>query len=65
LRASPHWLRHTFGTRAVERQAPIEAVQRQLGHADPRTTMRYARTQLDRLQSEMEKAFGCAMDSSD
>ena len=58
LRASPHWLRHTFGTRAVERQAPIEAVQRQLGHADPRTTMRYARTQIDRLQSEMEKAFG-------
>ena len=58
LRASPHWLRHTFGTRAVERHAPIEAVQRQLGHADPRTTMRYARTQIDRLQSEMEKAFG-------
>jgi site-specific recombinase XerD len=58
LRASPHWLRHTFGTRALERQAPLEVVQRQLGHADPRTTMRYAKAQLERLQSEMDQAFG-------
>lgn len=58
LRASPHWLRHTFGTRALERQAPLEVVQRQLGHADPRTTMRYAKAQLERLQSEMDQVFG-------
>lgn len=58
LRASPHWLRHTCGTRALERKAPLEVVQRQLGHADPRTTMRYARTQLERLQNEMEAVFG-------
>ncbi|ASM79216.1 integrase (plasmid) [Vitreoscilla filiformis] len=58
LRASPHWLRHTCGTRALERRAPLEVVQRQLGHADPRTTMRYARTQLERLQNEMESVFG-------
>jgi integrase len=58
LRASPHWLRHTFGTRALERQAPLEVVQRQLGHADPRTTMRYAKAQLERLQAEMDSAFG-------
>lgn len=58
LRASPHWLRHTCGTRALERKAPLEVVQRQLGHADPRTTMRYARTQLERLQNEMESVFG-------
>jgi site-specific recombinase XerD len=58
LRASPHWLRHTFGTRALERQAPLEVVQRQLGHADPRTTMRYAKAQLERLQAEMDQAFG-------
>jgi len=57
LRASPHWLRHTFGTRALERKAPLETVQRQLGHADPRTTMRYAHTQLERLQEEMDAAF--------
>ena len=58
LRASPHWLRHTFGTRALERKAPLEVVQRQLGHADPRTTMRYAKAQLERLQSEMDQVFG-------
>jgi site-specific recombinase XerD len=58
LRASPHWLRHTFGTRAVEREVPLEVVQRQLGHADPRTTSRYSRAQLDRLQAAVDKAFG-------
>ncbi|WP_325652764.1 tyrosine-type recombinase/integrase [Ideonella sp.] len=57
-KASPHWLRHTFGTRALEREAPLEVVQRQLGHADPRTTMRYAKAQLERLQAEMDEAFG-------
>jgi site-specific recombinase XerD len=58
LRASPHWLRHTFGTRAVERDVPLEVVQRQLGHADPRTTSRYSRAQLERLQAAMDRAFG-------
>lgn len=58
LRASPHWLRHTFGTRALERKAPLEVVQRQLGHADPRTTMRYAHAQLERLQQVLDQAFG-------
>ena len=57
-KASLHWLRHTCGTRALERNVPLEVVQRQLGHADPRTTMRYARPQLERLQTEMEKGFG-------
>ena len=58
LRASPHWLRHTCGTRALERNAPLEVIQRQLGHADPRTTMRYARTQLETLQTAMDAVFG-------
>ncbi len=57
-KASLHWLRHTCGTRALERNVPLEVVQRQLGHADPRTTMRYAKPQLERLQVEMEKGFG-------
>ena len=57
-RASLHWLRHTCGTRALERNVPLDVVQRQLGHADPRTTMRYAKPQLERLQAEMEKGFG-------
>jgi len=62
LRASPHWLRHTFGTRAVERDVPLEVVQRQLGHADPRTTSRYSRAQLERLQAAMDRAFGGKQD---
>jgi site-specific recombinase XerD/DNA-binding phage protein len=57
-KSSVHWLRHTCGTRALERGAPLEVVQAQLGHADPRTTMRYAKAQLARLQDGMEKAFG-------
>ncbi|NML15991.1 tyrosine-type recombinase/integrase [Azohydromonas caseinilytica] len=57
-KSSVHWLRHTCGTRALERGAPLEVVQAQLGHADPRTTMRYAKAQLQRLQDGMEKAFG-------
>lgn len=58
LRASPHWLRHTFGTRAVERGIPLDVVQQQLGHADPRTTSRYTRAQLERQLDALEGAFG-------
>ena len=57
-KASLHWLRHTCGTRALDRGVSIETVQRQLGHADARTTMRYAKPQLDRVQAEMEQGFG-------
>jgi len=58
LRGSLHWLRHTCGTRALERGAPLEVVQSQLGHKDPRTTMKYSKPQLERLQDGMDKAFG-------
>ncbi|MEO9150485.1 MAG: site-specific integrase [Burkholderiaceae bacterium] len=50
--------RHTCGTRALDRGVSIETVQRQLGHSDARTTMRYTKPQLDRVQAEMEKGFG-------
>ncbi|PXW93414.1 site-specific recombinase XerD [Sphaerotilus hippei] len=55
--ASPHWLRHTCGTRAVERGTPLDVVQHQFGHSDPRTTARYSRAQLERMQDLMEAAF--------
>ena len=57
-KASLHWLRHTCGTRALERGAPLAMVQEQLGHADPRMTMRYSKTQLDQLLDGMDAVFG-------
>lgn len=57
-RASPHWLRHTCGTRALERGVPLDVVGQLLGHADPRTTARYTRAHLRRVSDEMDKAFG-------
>ena len=38
----PHLLRHTAASLALDADAPLDRVQSLLGHADPRTTMRYA-----------------------
>jgi integrase len=57
LRASPHWLRHTCGTRALERGVEVADLQGQFGHADPRTTMRYSKKQMQRRQAAFGKAF--------
>ncbi len=40
---TPHSLRHTFITLALEGRAPLHKVQYAAGHADPRTTERYHR----------------------
>lgn len=56
-KASLHWLRHTCGTRALERGVPLAMVQEQLGHKDPRQTMKYAKTQLEALLDGMDSAF--------
>ncbi|MCU1590075.1 MAG: integrase [Frankiales bacterium] len=40
---SPHSLRHTFVTLALEAGVPLHVVQDGAGHADPRTTQRYNR----------------------
>jgi site-specific recombinase XerD len=40
---SPHSLRHTFITIALEAGASLRRVQYAAGHADPRTTERYDR----------------------
>jgi integrase len=58
IRASMHWLRHTHATRAAERAVPADVLQENLGQADPRTTARYYRAQLERRQKAIEKAFG-------
>lgn len=48
-KVSPHGLRHTAATVALDGGQSIRAVQAMLGHADPKTTMRYdrARVSLD------------------
>lgn len=38
---SPHWLRHSHATHAIERGAPIHLVQNSLGHASLATTAAY------------------------
>jgi site-specific recombinase XerD len=40
-RISPHWLRHTHATHARLKQAPLEDIMQQLGHASYNTTLRY------------------------
>jgi len=47
---SPHSLRHSFITAALDTSVPLRDVQEAASHADPRTTMRYdrARRSLDR-----------------
>jgi len=47
---SPHSLRHSFITAALDAGVPLRDVQEAASHADPRTTMRYdrARQSLDR-----------------
>ena len=49
-RISPHSLRHSFITAALDAGVPLRDVQEAASHADPRTTMRYdrARRSLDR-----------------
>lgn len=56
--ATTHWLRHTFGTRAVAKEVPYDVIQQQMGHASVNTTMNiYARAPLQRRASELSKAF--------
>ncbi|MFT3819820.1 MAG: tyrosine-type recombinase/integrase [Rubrivivax sp.] len=60
LAASPHWLRHTFGTRAKERGVSDDVLMEQLGHADLRSCSRYTRSRLHRRQEQLEAVFGSA-----
>jgi site-specific recombinase XerD len=40
-KASPHWLRHSYGTYLVKSGCPIEKVKALMGHSDISTTMVY------------------------
>ena len=52
-RISPHSLRHTFATIALDAGTTLHDLQDSMGHADPRTTRRY-----DRARNTLGKAAG-------
>ncbi len=56
---SPHSLRHSFITAALDAGVPLRDVQEAASHADPRTTMRYdrGRLSLDRHATYVVAAF--------
>ena len=57
--ASTHWLRHTFGTRAIARDVPLDVIQAQMGHSSIQTTTSiYGRAPIKRRVDELGKAFG-------
>jgi integrase/recombinase XerD len=58
-RISPHSLRHSFITAALDAGVPLRDVQEAASHADPRTTMRYDRghQSLDRHATYSVAAF--------
>ena len=56
--ASTHWLRHTFGTRAIARDVPLDVIQAQMGHASIQTTTAiYGRAPIRRRVDALAKAF--------
>ncbi|MFC7713143.1 tyrosine-type recombinase/integrase [Nonomuraea recticatena] len=56
---SPHSLRHSFATLALDAGTALRDVQDAMGHADPRTTRRYDRSryQLDRHPAQRILAY--------
>ena len=58
-RVSPHSLRHSFITAALDAGVPLRDVQEAASHSDPRTTMRYdrARGSLDRHATYVVATF--------
>ena len=56
--ATTHWLRQTFGTRAIARNVPLDVIQAQMGHASIQTTTAiYRRAPIKRRVEELGKAF--------
>ena len=61
--ATPHWLRHTHGSHALNGRpghapVPIQFVQNNLGHASVGTTSGYLQTELEDRLAVMEKFWG-------
>ena len=55
---TPHSLRHSFATKALEVTGDLAVVQDLLGHASPTTTRIYAKVSTKRLKEAHRKIFG-------
>ena len=53
----PHMLRHTFATSGLRSGMPLEKLQALMGHAEPRTTLIYAKQSVDDLQREHMRVY--------
>jgi len=59
IRAHPHLLRHTFGTALAANGVDVVTIQKLMGHADVKMTMRYLHAAPDRMKGAVETlAFG-------
>ena len=57
LHVFPHKLRHTFATAGLRSGMPLEKLQALLGHADPKTTLIYAKQDQTEIQREHMRIF--------
>ncbi len=57
LAATPHWLRHTCGTRAVEDGVPLEVVQQQFGQKSRQSVERYTKARPESVRAHFARAF--------
>lgn len=57
-RASPQWLRHRCGARALAQGVPVQVVGQLLGHAARRTTKKYATAQGRAVADGIDAALG-------
>jgi integrase/recombinase XerD len=58
VKLSPHKLRHTCAAYMLYHGAPLETIQRVLGHADVKPTMIYLHTPQKRQEEEIARIFG-------
>lgn len=55
VHVTPHVLRHTTATTAIENGMPLEDISKLLGHSNVNTTLIYAKTTVDHVKSEHKR----------